>query len=88
MVEERTDQWDEVLQKVLLLPKDVMLWSQASMPIFHQRSKEDIVYLDATVSIVNTSKKKSKGPFYVYELVVRHPKKGSSPFPHCHLCNM
>lgn len=68
IVEERTDQWDEVLQKVLLLPKDVMLWSQASMPIFHQRSKEDIVYLDATVSIVNTSKKKARVLFMCMNL--------------------
>ena len=38
------------------------------------------MYLDATGSILKRSKN-SEGPFYVYELVVRNPKKGSSPFP-------
>lgn len=80
MVEEKTDEPDEVLQKVLLHPKGVMLWSKRSIRIFHKRSKEDIVYLDATGSILKKAKD-SEGPFYVYELVVRNPKKGSSPFP-------
>ncbi|XP_042345228.1 uncharacterized protein LOC121945214 isoform X2 [Plectropomus leopardus] len=57
-----------------------MLWSRKSITIFHNRSREDIVYLDATGSILKRSKN-SEGPFYVYELVVRNPKKGSSPFP-------
>lgn len=75
IVEENTEEQDEVLQKVLLLPKGVMLWSQSSIAIFHVRSKEDIVYLDAAGSNVNTSQK-SEGPFYVYEGLVRHPRKG------------
>lgn len=57
-----------------------MLWSKRSISIFNKRSKEDIVYIDATGSILKGSKN-SEGPFYVYELVVRNPKKGSSPFP-------
>ena len=43
------------------------------------RCKEDITYIDATGSI----KRKEQGspPFYVYELVIRNPTKGKSPFP-------
>lgn len=69
-----------MLQKVLLHPKGVMPWSKPSISIFHKRSQEDIVYLDATGSTLKRSEN-SEGPFYVYELVVRNPKKGSSPFP-------
>jgi len=87
MVDEKRDEPDEVLQKVILHPKGVMLWSKKSIKIFHQRCKEDIVYLDATGSIVKKSKH-STGPFYVYELVVRNPNKGSSPFPVAFLKSM
>lgn len=57
-----------------------MLWSKKTIQLFHKRTKDDIVYLDATGSIV----KKAKGdstPFYIYELVVRNPRKGCSPVP-------
>ncbi|XP_049330090.1 uncharacterized protein LOC111193479 [Astyanax mexicanus] len=79
MVEQKTNGPDEVLQKVFLHPKGVMLWSIRGIEIFQDRCREDIVYLDATGSI----KKKEKGspPFYVYEVVVRNPQKGSSPLP-------
>ncbi|XP_057198393.1 uncharacterized protein LOC130559383 isoform X2 [Triplophysa rosa] len=80
MVNEKRDEPDEVIQKVILHPKGVMLWSKKSIDIFHQRCKYDIVYLDATGSIVKKSEH-STGPFYIYELVVRNPNKGSSPFP-------
>lgn len=79
MVEERTDS-EKVLQKVLLHPRGVMLWSQDSIRLFHQRCKTDVVYIDATGSIIQKGKGRS-APFYVYELVVRHPKKGASPVP-------
>nr|XP_046226495.1 uncharacterized protein LOC124049206 [Scatophagus argus] len=70
---------DEVLQKVFLHPKGVMLWSLRSIDVFQERCREDIVYLDATGSI--KKKEKDCPPFYVYELVVRSPKKNSSPLP-------
>lgn len=81
MVEEKRDEPDEVIQKVILHPKGVMLWSKKSIDIFYQRCKEDIIYLDATGSIVKKSKQHGTSPFYIYELVVRNPNKGSSPFP-------
>lgn len=79
MLDRRGKSEDEVLQKVFLEPKGVMLWSAKSIAIFRDRSKEDIFYLDATGSI--KTKEKGSPPFYVYELVVRNPEKGKSPFP-------
>ncbi|CAM4566181.1 unnamed protein product [Leuciscus chuanchicus] len=79
MVEERIDS-GKILQKVLLHPRGVMLWSQRSIRLFHQRCKTDVVYIDATGSIIQKKKGKS-APFYIYELVVRHPIKGASPVP-------
>lgn len=80
MVEDKTDDENEVLQKVLLHPRGVMLWSKNTIRLFHQRCRDDIVYLDATGSIVKKPQGKS-APFYVYELVVRNPTKGASPIP-------
>ena len=79
MLETKKNTPEEVLQKVFLHPKGVLLWSLRSIEIFQERCREDIIYLDATGSI----KKKEKGspPFYVYELVVRHPTKKCSPLP-------
>lgn len=48
MLERRGKSADQVLQKVFQEPKGVMLWSSESIAIYHERSKEDIVYLDAT----------------------------------------
>ncbi|XP_020557716.1 uncharacterized protein LOC105353816 isoform X2 [Oryzias latipes] len=70
----------EVLQKVMLHPKGIMLWSKKTLSVFYKRCKEDIVYLDATGNIVKKKSKQSP-PYYVYELVVRNPSKGSSPLP-------
>lgn len=79
MIGKKSNTADEVLQKVFLHPKGVLLWSQRGIEIYQERCREDIIYLDATGSI----KKKEKGspPFYVHELVVRNPQKGSSPLP-------
>lgn len=71
---------DKLIQKIIMQPKGIMLWSKKTIQIFHRRSKEDIVYLDATGSIVKKAKGEST-PFYIYELVVRSPLKGCSPVP-------
>lgn len=49
-----------------------MLWSKRIIDILYQWTKVDVVYLDATGSILKKSKH-STGPFYVDELVVRNP---------------
>ncbi|ROI16105.1 hypothetical protein DPX16_7158 [Anabarilius grahami] len=41
--------------------------------------REDIVYLDATGSII--PQERASPPYYVYELIVRNPSKGASPLP-------
>ncbi len=61
-------------------PKGVMLWSNKTLSVFYKRCKNDIVYLDATGSVIKKSTAESP-PYYVYELVVRNPSKGASPLP-------
>ncbi len=57
----------------------IMLWSRKTLSVFYKRSKEDIVYLDATGSVIQKSAQNL--PYYVYELVVRNPSRGASPLP-------
>uniref|UniRef100_A0A1A8B0C6 Ubiquitin-like protease family profile domain-containing protein n=1 Tax=Nothobranchius furzeri TaxID=105023 RepID=A0A1A8B0C6_NOTFU len=71
---------NEVLQRVLLHPKGIMLWSQKTLIVFYQWCKDDIVYFDATGSIISKDNA-SATPYYVYEIIVRNPFKGSSPLP-------
>ncbi len=71
---------NDVLQKVMMQPKGVMLWSNKTLSVFYKRCKNDIVYLDATGSVIKKSTAESP-PYYVYELVVRNPSKGASPLP-------
>ncbi|XP_039456745.1 uncharacterized protein LOC120433856 [Oreochromis aureus] len=80
IIQQYQDTEKDVLQKILMHPKGIMLWSKKTLSVFHQRCKEDIVYFDATGSII---RKESAGrpPYYVYELVVRNPSKGASPLP-------
>ncbi|XP_028991434.2 uncharacterized protein LOC114846544 isoform X3 [Betta splendens] len=80
MHEEEQGSQDAIIQKIQMHPKGVMLWSKKMLSLFYQRCRDDIVYLDATGSIIQKEKGRS-APFYVYELVVRHPSKGSSPVP-------
>ena len=80
LIDQKTGTDNEVLQRVMMHPKGIMLWSKKTLSIFYQRCKEDIVYLDATGSIVQKESGKSP-PYYVYELVVRNPSKGASPLP-------
>lgn len=78
--EQEQDSEDAVIQKIILQPKSIMLWCDKTLNLFYERCKSDIVYLDATGSIVHKGKGQT-APFYVYEMVVRHPSKGSSPVP-------
>lgn len=67
MLQKRTNSSDEVLQKVMLHPKEVLLWSQRSIHIYQERSQEDI-YLNATGSIMR--KEMGSPLFYVYEFSI------------------
>ncbi len=64
----------------MLQPKGVMLWSKNTLSVFDKRCKNDMVYLDATGCVIQKKTAESP-PYYVYELVVRNPSKGSSPLP-------
>lgn len=52
IIQQYQDTEKDVLQKILMHPKGVMLWSKKTWSVFHQRCKEDIVYFDATGSII------------------------------------
>lgn len=83
----KTDEPDEVLQKVLLPPKGVMLWSKRSIRIFHKRSKEDIVYIYATGSILKTAKTKW-GSFLCVWAGGQKPKEWLLSFSCCYVCDL
>lgn len=80
LINEQKGSDNEVLQRVMMHPKGIMLWSKKTLSVFYKRCKEDIVYLDATGSIIQKGSSTSP-PYYVYELVVRNPSKGASPLP-------
>ncbi len=68
IIDEQPGTDNDVLQNVLMHPKGIMLWSRKTLSVFYKRSKEDIVYLDATGSVIQ--KRAQNPPYYVYELVV------------------
>lgn len=72
MLDNKKDSPEEVLQKIMLHSKGVLLWSHRGIEIHQERCQKDIVYLDVTGSIIWTEK--GSPPFYVCELV-RNPHK-------------
>ncbi|XP_063076119.1 uncharacterized protein LOC134466154 [Engraulis encrasicolus] len=71
---------DSLIQQISAKPKSVMLWSAKTIAVFFKRCREDIIYIDATGSIIHRDPVDHK-PIYIYEIVTRHPNKGSSPLP-------
>ncbi|XP_077975817.1 uncharacterized protein LOC144431919 isoform X1 [Styela clava] len=64
------------LQQISRVPSGIMFWSEASVKKFIQNSSIDIIYIDATGGILASG---GHSPYYVYEIVTRHPQKGKSP---------
>ena len=62
------------LHLVTMHLKGVTLFNENLIWIFHGRAKQDLVYVDATGSVVLGDKR-----CYAYEIVVRHPKVGKPP---------
>lgn len=52
LIEQQHGTDNEVLQRVMMHPKGIMLWSRKTLSVFFKRCKEDIVYLDATGSVI------------------------------------
>ena len=70
-----------VLRQVCLSPSYVMLFSLDSVKVYHHISSRDFVYLDATGSVIrNNSTFAESKKYQLYDLVIRHPIKGSPPF--------
>ena len=63
------------LQQIIREPPSLMLWSDETIRLFHKLSAVDVVYIDATGSII----KGMGGVFYLYEIVMRHPLPGKPP---------
>lgn len=70
---EKTNTPDEVLQKSYASSR-----SSRTIDTYQERCQEDIVYLNATGSVI--MKEKGSPPLYVYELVVRNPQKKTPPY--------
>jgi len=62
------------LQTITMHPRGVALFSEDLIRISHKRAKQDIVYIDATGSVVLGDKR-----CYAYEIFVRHPVAGKPP---------
>ncbi|XP_073710050.1 uncharacterized protein [Misgurnus anguillicaudatus] len=80
MLDQQTGTDNDVLQGINMHPKGIMLWSRKTLSVLFKRCKEDIVYNDATGSIIQNPRA-GNPPYYVYELIVRNPSKGASPLP-------
>ena len=59
------------LQRVTSNPTGVMFWTQDTLECYHVVCQDDILYVDATGSILKHNKHKSQ--YLVYELVIRNP---------------
>jgi len=62
------------LQMILSRPRGIILFSESTVRIYHSPARSDIVYVDATGSVLLGDKS-----CYVYEIVVRHPNQGNPP---------
>ena len=63
------------LQVTIFDPPGLMMWSEETLSIYRKLSAVDVVYVDATGSIIKDPQK----TYYLYEIVMRHPVKGKSP---------
>ena len=66
-----------IVQEYSVKPSSLKLWNKDLLKIFHDRSKTDVVYIDATGSVIRG--KTGVKQYLIYEIVVRHPEKGGTP---------
>ena len=64
---------------ISLSPLVVTYWNEASVRLFHDLCKHDIIYWDATGKMIHSAYAKKK--LLYYEMTARHPKKGSISAP-------
>jgi len=62
------------LQMILSRPRGINLFSESTVRIYHSLTRTDIVYVDATGSVLLGDK-----CCYAYEIVVRHPNQWNPP---------
>ena len=69
-----------VLRKINFMPPAIVMYSHSSINIYHYISRRDILYLDATGSILKNNKCfGSSKKYLLYDLVIRHPILGNPP---------
>ncbi len=86
IIDEQPGTDNYVLQNVLMHPKGIMLWSRKTLSVFYKRSKEDIVYLDATGSVIK--KKSTKSTILCVWIGGKKSIQGGFTFTCCKLCYM
>jgi len=59
---------------ILSRPRGINLFSECTVRIYHSLARTDIVYVDATGSVLHGDKS-----CYAYAIVVRHPNQGNPP---------
>jgi len=62
------------LQMILSRPRGIVLFIESTVRIYHSPARSDIIYVDATGSVLLGNKS-----CCVYEIVVRHPNQGNPP---------
>ena len=70
---------DFFIREIKADPPSVTMFSDVQLRLYTELCKKDIIYLDATGSIIKRSS--NKKDFQLYTLLVRNPYKGSSSLP-------
>ena len=70
---------DSFIQEIKADPPSVTMFSEVQVRLYAELCKKDVIYLDATGSIIIRSS--NKKDFQLYTLLVRNPYKGSSSLP-------
>jgi len=65
------------LQMILSRPRGIILFSESTVRIYHSLARADVIYVDATGSVLTVLL--GNKSCYAYEIVVRHPNQGNLP---------
>ena len=67
------------IRHISIMPPYIMYWSEMGIRIWHDMAKHDIVYWDATGTVISPRRDDSK--FFYYELACRNPRQGECIIP-------
>lgn len=69
------------IQHISVLPTFVMYWNEAGVRLWHDLAKDNVVFWDATGSIIKPRRDEKR--FLYYELAVANPIAGNATIPVC-----